>query len=254
MPYRRRSYRRRPVRRPRRRVPMTRSTALAPRNRGIRQTGMAFNTVGRAGVITPYLVGYPSTRTACLRFNTVLNFDLSSGIGQGVHLYRANSIFDPDQSLGGTTALGYTQWNAFYNHYLVYRSRIKIEATGSDNSATGAVIVWCALQDSDTTTPTTVPMILAQPYCSHKVLNGFAGIGKASIFNRFDARAFFSARNVRDQQVRLGAAFGQNPSEDAMFSIGVQTMSGTAVGNCKISVLVSIEYDTLFTEPNPMTN
>lgn len=55
-------------------------------------------------------------------------------ISQKVHLFRANGLFDPDETGIGHQPRGFDQYASFYNKYVVMSSKITVNAFSVDNS------------------------------------------------------------------------------------------------------------------------
>jgi hypothetical protein len=55
--------------------------------------------------------------------------------------YRLNSIYDPDTTVGGTAALGWEEWQKFYNYYQVFGAKISLIAQNETPAGSG-LLSW----------------------------------------------------------------------------------------------------------------
>lgn len=72
----------------------------------------------------PYLM--PDKIYVKLDYDTAYEQTVSSGSPWN-HLFRGNSLFDPDYTGTGNQPIGFVQWSALYKNYTVYGSRITID-------------------------------------------------------------------------------------------------------------------------------
>jgi len=66
------------------------------------------------------------------------------------YIYRANSIYDPQFTVGGATVQGLQEWSAFYSKYRVHASSIQITV---DNSVIGTGCYYALVPSPDATLP-----------------------------------------------------------------------------------------------------
>lgn len=182
----------------------------------------------------------PATKTVKLRYVDQFNLDGPLGINS-TKVFRANSIFDPDFSVGGHQPLGHDQWAVFYDHYCVIGAKITAKFVSTGNIATtDACMVGILLKDNSNTiaAPTT---IMEQTNSGYAVLTNSNASQTRTIRKGYSARKFFNLKDVKDNRALVGAAVGSNPSEDAYFHV-YQTPLSTADDARPIRVIVTIEY------------
>jgi hypothetical protein len=86
----------------------------------------------------------PLVTTTLPSRNILMSFAASGGIaesaaGSGVtYFMRLNSVYDPDATGVGTSAIGYSTWAALYLSYKVHRVTVRIQGTVTGMS-TGAI-------------------------------------------------------------------------------------------------------------------
>jgi hypothetical protein len=191
----------------------------------------------------------PITREVDLVYCDTYEVSTSSSV-QVETFFRANGPYDPDASIGGHQPLGYDEWAAFYNHYVVRRSDIMVEAY--DTEAAAILDSLSVIVCDDTTIPATPQALREQPACSATVFGkdmGSKAVGRVNQF--YEPRQFFGCKRVEDRVETLGALVGANPSEQAYFGVAI----GSAIGgvNSRTYVMrVRICYTILFLEPKTL--
>jgi len=202
------------------------------------------------------LRGYGTTRTNAingplamrqivkLRYSEDVN--ISAGIALGSYDFRANSIFDPNLTGAGHQPLGHDQWAVFYDHYLVLGARIKVTLTQSATGAIDTCFFSLALQDT-TNSMANQTQIREQPRSSWTLIQTpYAGNASKTLSKKYSAKQFFGAKSVVTWD-KLSAQMGANPTEDAIFRIFFQNMSGTS--SISLIANVVIDYIVLLSEP-----
>lgn len=159
--------------------------------------------------------GFPSSKL--LRMRYVENYSLGSTLGvMQTYSFRCNSIYDPNFSGVGHSALGHDQFAQFYNKYVVLGAKITISGQGYGNANASSMPVYTGIKrDLDNSVATDYNLLKEQGVYSklwnplgdsHLKLNGF-----------YSAKKNFSLTNVRDNVDRVGSLFNDNPQEQMYF-------------------------------------
>lgn len=153
--------------------------------------------------LSPIWDPFPARSRAILRYSEVITVD--PPLGQPAQwLFRATSIFDPNQSSGGHKPYGYNVYEQIYNKYSVVSSTITVQQTSASNGIMGISIT------DDT--------LVAQTFNSVRETKGtsfvvMSNVGVSSKVSRNYARdAVFP-----EQAPGLTAPFGANPLEETYF-------------------------------------
>lgn len=115
-----------------------------PKNKGKKQTVREkiaqFESTGY-GKFKPSWgpVVLPDVMHVRMMYNDFRQYTCAANVAERV--FRLNSIFDPDQTLGGGLATGYTEWATLFLNYRVVACRWRVEMTGSGNGANGLLVV-----------------------------------------------------------------------------------------------------------------
>lgn len=167
--------------------------------------------------------------------------------------FRANSIFDPDFTNVGHQPLGHDQWSNFYNHYIVIGSMIKVKVIRSIGADTAAPSSYVTLQLHDTSS-------FIQPGTDYNRMleNGLIkwrlitpSWSTSSISMGYSPKRFFNIKDVKDNVTRIGAAFGQNPTEDVYWTVTYNPLDTLATA-APVRVIVTIDYIVLMSEPKDL--
>lgn len=172
-------------------------------------------------------------------------------------IYRANSINDPaatrSASVGGTPdhrPLGYNQWAAVYNHYIVLGSKIRVKASSgnSSNPTTAGGIISILLSDQATpnTNPTTV---FEQGRTSYKQMASNSNDGSISVMKTFSPKKFFNISKLKDNVDLLGAPMASDPTEEAYYHLQFFANDQSTTGTVGPLCWVDIDYICLLTGP-----
>jgi hypothetical protein len=184
--------------------------------------------------------GIPDKTKVIMKYAQDLNVSVDGTVGAN-WLFRCNSIYDPDQSGAGHQPLTHDQWSNFYQFYTVVGAKITCRFMADENDAdtnnqnhmtnvgistihsTGDTILSpTEFMENNRTTYGTV--------CPQKPILG--------ITKKFSAKNFFGYKNVIDE-TDLGAAFGNNPNNEAFWQLKFwPTLANGVTRNVSVNVMV----------------
>ncbi|AXH76623.1 MAG: capsid protein [Circoviridae sp.] len=188
--------------------------------------------------------GLPTQRLARLVY--VNNTEATSNLGViSVLKYRANSVFDPDQTGVGHQPFGFDTWATLYNHYVVLGAKITVKAINSIPDGASPAYIGCYLSDdTDISNYPNAYQLMEAGKGSYRLVN--PGNNRPIAFgSRFSAKKFFNVTDVKDN-ARLAAAVTANPLEGAIFNVWYQTGNGSTA---TMYLSVRLEYIVSFGEP-----
>ncbi len=227
MPYRRNTRRRKPYRKRKQR-------------RYRRRT-----TIGR---VKPTLPGFPSSRVVKMRYCDQVGLDPSAGGNVASYVYRANSVYDPQNPVGGHQPIGFDIWEQLYNHYLVLGSKITCQFVAGDVNVNDPYVCGAFTSDDSVFSTANFTTLIEQGLSSYTVLqpSSNGNLPRRKAF--YSPRKFFAIKDIADNAARLGSAVSGNPDEMAYFVLWAAALDqSTNVG--AIRALITIEYTVLFAEP-----
>lgn len=177
-------------------------------------------------------VGMP--RRLTLTMNYVDEPLFSSGVvGTVTHIYRGNSIFDPDFTGAGHQPLGHDQWATLYNRYRVTKSKITVMWTNTSQQEQHYLL----LPQNANTTPGFTDA--AESVGSKLgVISAFDGRGNLTLTSTATTLGIKGDRNLTNDK-DLEALFGANPNTQWFWVLQVKSPGATAVDS---RAFVKIEY------------
>jgi hypothetical protein len=158
-------------------------------------------------------VGFPANRTVELDYAAMVYCN-SATVSPGVYQFRLNSAYDPDLTATGHQPMGFDQWAAYYNHYVVEQCSYEISINTTPNGATCTRAI-VHLSD-DPTIPSTDFTDLLELGAQYGVLHPVLG---PHIFSgKVDVAKFFNRKNIASDS-DLRAAVNANPSDNVILSV-----------------------------------
>jgi len=193
------------------------------------------------------LSGMPKTRRAILRYTEHVTSITSTLGALGSYVFRANGCYDPNYSSTGHQPMGWDQWSALYNHYVVLGAKMTLKVLPSASS-TSPCIIGTIVTDG-TAVPYSTPGSFIEakrgPYRLFKATDRVV-----SLVQKYSSKRQFNVVDVKDNVARIGSPVTADPAEEAMFNIWFFTMDNTTASP---NVFISIDYIVEFSEPKDMT-
>lgn len=154
------------------------------------------------------------------------------------HVYRLNSIFDPDFTGVGSQPLGHDQWAAFYRSYRVRGCKITIRAMSDSAQPCTVGIV-----------PLNTNTILStREQYQEQTKSKFLPVGidtsnGVSMFSSYGsvAEVYGGPSNIVDYDDNFRATMGTNPTTQLFWHV-FATGFGTGNSNFDVQVQVELEY------------
>ena len=206
------------------------------------------------GIKIPRTVYIPDYTLVKLKYQT--SFTLNQGtVHYNQHLFRGNSLKDPDFTGGGHQPTGFDQWSVFYQKYCVTASKIRCAFFNQDatNNA-GPVMVYVLPQKLSTFSPNGRD-VTAQRYVKYRTLqetdaSGGQGPGtKGSITSYMTTGAITGrSRKTVTTETDLSAHTNADPVQQWYWYCGVENLNNTILST-GMYCLVTITYYVKFYNP-----
>ncbi len=187
----------------------------------------------------------PDRLLVALKYTAGIQLD-SGGAGSiASHVFRGNSLFDPDFTGGGAQPTGFDQWAAFYERYRVRASSFKVyvrtETPGSSNTMTMGVIV----PKTVTTLDTNFANSTGEPYAKVKmVANQEAGY-PSTIKSYISTKKILGLTKRESSDVDYSALVTTNPLNQWFWHFYIEDAI-TAGSNIKSKMYIELMYYTEF--------
>jgi hypothetical protein len=162
--------------------------------------------------------------------------------------YRANDLFDPDQTGTGHQPMGFDQLMLAYEQATVVRSRISVTFVSEL-----AVPIRVGISLDPDTTNTAIADTMENGQVVTAMLGGVAsGGGKniATLQLDFDAAKYFGRRGDIVNDVTLSCTTAASPTEQAYFTLFAFSAVNATTSMCGFDVMLS--YDSVYWEPRKL--
>jgi len=156
------------------------------------------------------ITGVPDRTRVPLKMKTIIN---SGSVATSVHVFRTNSIFDPDLTGGGLQPRYHDQWAAMYNKYRVNGFAWRLTCV-----STGGLGCWWARANSDLQFTGTYLTVAEHRHGKSIGYTGPTSSGNVQIMDQgyVDLRAIHGQYQLNDDQEAL---FGANPVDQTFFYV-----------------------------------
>lgn len=222
-------------------------------------------------------LGFPQSMRTKLRYVDRLDFAPTSTTPI-VSTFRGNGMYDPLFDTGGHQPRGFDDYMDIYGTFTVVSSTLTLNVMYEGYFGPGTTDTLGALQNSVMSmSPSSTPGAPAlSPACVfirkcvgpdtistggfQKVLETdrtqwtfITGSGESKILkSKGNTKAFFG----KEAQIGADGYTGtenSDPTNQWYYQVGVARMSDDyPSGDCKVSVIATVEYDCVFTEPKPL--
>jgi len=161
----------------------------------------------------------------------------------GVYVFAANGLYDPNITGVGHQPLGFDQYMALYNEYLVIGSTIKVTFNNSNNA-----VAFCGIFLEDFNgTSSNMTTYVENGNGVYSVMDATATGGAVKTLTHLADIQKFSAQKIDQGDVYVGTA-AANPTDTHFYHVVIAPFDGaTDLGSTLISV--EIRYDVVFRDP-----
>lgn len=197
----------------------------------------------------PLGLGFPKSKLVKLRYCTSVS--LNSGVATvSKNSFRANGLYDPDQTGTGHQPIYFDVFQLLYDHYTVLGARCTASFGVTSTNAGTAIIGIMLNDDSAYDGGTTVNDYVESGKGTWKVLTMGSSSSKMenSVSMNMSTKKWFGVKNPVDSDGLRGICNSGNPSEEVYFIVYTGSVN-PATDAAALDVLVVIDYIILFTEP-----
>lgn len=200
-------------------------------------------------------VGFPKTTYVKMRYADSHEFSPAVPGVLNTWIFRANSIWDPDQTFVGHQPLGRDQWVPFYEKYVVYRADCTVNFSVRTNNSEPAAIGVYLSSDALITAPN-ICVLQEQGKSNIQIIspttNGNAFTTNRRIKMTYNAKKWHNITNVKDAE-NLEADMGTNPTDETFFVVFYSNADPAAVGTAPVLVAnVVINYYVCLKDPKEL--
>lgn len=163
-----------------------------------------------------------------------------SGTNTYHNVYRGNSPYDPDFSLGGTTATGYSQFcggNGPYLNYCCFGSKIIVNFMRTD-TGTGPIEMFLLPSVLTTVSSTSSTQLRPQKYCKFRFVTNYQNSKSSTTIGHYFTTSKMYGRKSILSEDDFSAQYNANPVNEWFWNIVVQDPALTTTVTGKIWVKV----------------
>lgn len=210
------------------------------RGRRHRRRGVPMLALGRSPI--------PRKSLVKLRYCTRVPINPAAGVTNS-HIFRANSLFDPDSTGVGHQPLGFDQWINFYKEYCVLGSKITV--TPINISTTIPLQFGVVLRQFQLPGMAVDPTLLIEQGDSNwKYVGNLNNSATKSVSLKFSTKRFLGVKNPIDEKDLRGDDT-VNPSMEGFYQVWCAAADGAA-DPASIVFQVTIDYIAMFIQPQAL--
>lgn len=169
--------------------------------------------------------------------------DFSSAI-----VFRINSLYDPEFSVGGHQPLGFDEWSVFYNKYLVLGAKVRADCFATSTTTTISNAIVGIRFDSASSVVTSLTSIIENGRCRWKrMARADSGNATTTVVSKWSARKWWGGKSKMENEIH-GAATSADPSKVAYCHVFAGPVSESTSDLGAIRVRVTIDFIALFTD------
>lgn len=195
--------------------------------------------------------GFPRTTVVKLRYVDGFTLDPTNLGIAATHVFRANSIFDPNVTSAGHQPMNRDMWANLYKRYTVIGSKITLRVFNSITTTSHGMLAGVLLDEDANINDLTPATLMEQGLIKYTMgaSSTLQNSGRGLIVSKtFSAKKFFNVADVSDNK-DLGAYQAANPVRTAKFHCIVSPTPGSSVDMAVVQCVVIIDYIVLFSEP-----
>lgn len=227
---------------------MPRSKTLQARKRKDGVIIISRKSKGKSRVHRPLPNPIAHSRLVRMRYVETVNVDPAIG-SVGTYQFRASDVFDPNATGGGHQPYGHDTYQTLYQKYIVVSSKISVKFWSTGVTAnTSCANVGILLKDNNNA-ETNLTLWMERPNTSFKTLGPVTGPNSYQQLSKtFNAKKFFSLKDIKDNVDAYGSDFGDTPPDVAYYQIVVAPAQSTLdISNVYMTVV--IDYNVLCLKP-----
>lgn len=186
--------------------------------------------------------GIPDRVKVQLKYSDVLT--ITTGVaGTGLHVFRGNSIYDPDVTSTGHQPLYHDNYAALYERYIV--TSAKMDLLCVNHGATDSCIVMCiASTEQYALGDINANATFEQPYAVRSKLLSVASQNPSKLsMSMTSTKALGQYKTQYLADDINNASFGANPTREWFFNVAVLAMNGASSQPVRIQLLITYNVE-----------
>lgn len=171
-----------------------------------------------------------------LKYSTNLNF-AETALPLTGHVFRMNSLNDPDFTGTGKQPLGFDQWSAFYKRYRVTAAKITVRAW---NGEAAEPCIISLIPSKESTLLNDLSEIAEAPYARKKLLGASGGLSSGVVSNYMTIAKLGGLKSIQYENGFTGATT-TNPVSEYFWQVYASVVRASGV-DIDVDLQVDIIY------------
>lgn len=182
--------------------------------------------------------GFPDRARTKLKYSDIMTITTGAG-GVGLHVFRGNSIFDPDQTGVGHQPMYHDNYENIYQRYLVRGAKCQIKAV-NHSGTDSCILMLVASTDQFAMGDVNAQTTLEQNYSKRTAIMSVASQNPTAVSLYCSTSKVLGLRKGQIISDDLfGAHFGASPTDLWYFNIGIVGMNATVGVPIRIQILIT---------------
>lgn len=187
------------------------------------------------------LYGFPPTLAAKLKYVETLAFSSALGAVQS-NVFRANSLFDPNETGVGHQPMYFDQFAAIYNRYVVRKARMKVTFNVVTETAATSCFTVGVIGQSNSSIDTLPTTNMEDNHSKYAIMNGRnGGTGQQVLYIDYIPERDL---NISHRNTDVGAIMTLSPVTQYKFIPWVADLQAT--GTTNVTAVIEIVFDAEF--------
>lgn len=200
----------------------------------------------------PHLSVVPSAKNIIMTFTSAFTVNEAAAGTGGVWFLRLNSVYDPDATGVGASAIGYSTWSGLFINYKVKRvtARVSGNYSGNNGGMGRLTLVPVPFQSVLPANAGTWPLLRQ----ARSVVVGDQANGGKTVANFNVTYDLADIAGITKQQYAVDMDWsgqtGSNPARQLYLGLCLQSIGSAVVGRAFFTVMLS--FDVEWFNPTPM--
>lgn len=194
-------------------------------------------------------VAQPDVAMVKLKFTDVVRTQETAGPTQFFDNFRANNVYDPRYSFGGTSAQMLSWYGQVYDKYCVMGCKIRVQFVNLADDFCRTVGVIAYTNSSNISSSADSNQLLSQPYCRWRLLGPVASSKSTATMSMYMSTSKIFGKKISNLEEFSAAILG-SPANDYTWYYAVFGTSRESTSDIDLSYQVQLTYYVKFYDRN----
>lgn len=196
-------------------------------------------------------LGFPQSMVVQMRYSS--RMQIVNNPGYGAYVFRANDIYDPDQTSTGHQPMSFDTWSEFYPSWCVISSKCSVQAFPGDTSTQAIPLVYGIYRGNSPNQPLLWPYEgFIEAGSAYRVISSYSGAqNPGSVSATYSAKRWWGTKNITDDNTLWGET-NSSCAKQTYYIVWAAPEDGTS-GLANTRFVVTIDYLVMFRNPNDLS-